>query len=162
MYALRTSAYIWTDPTLQKMDRKLTRLGVTLIDCPWETFEYLEDDPDHFTHAGFLQFSDWLVQMLINREILSVLIMSDSTIDFWNYNDEGRRSGRAHRHLYCKMREKGIEGRLDTVCGSGYVCEPTFAQRYSKCDYSECLVIGGWNDVGSTFLMQAVVDFWKH
>lgn len=149
MYALRTCASVWRSAFTQSVDVKMLEMGVTLLDCPWDDFEYVQGDRDHFTERGFRRFATWLGNELEQRGVDDVRVMSDSTVDYGNWNSDGRRTGQAHRYLYRVLKSRGIRATLDSVNGSGYVAEPAFEDRLPRRRTDPrraVLVIGGWND----------------
>jgi hypothetical protein len=84
----------------------------------------------------------------------NLLIVSDSTIDYWNYNDDGDETGEADRYLIEHLRAAGISAHVDAVCGSGFVAMrdtgSDFGSRVNRLGrgvYDTILVIGGWNDI---------------
>lgn len=130
--------------------------GFELWSLPWETFELVEDDPDHFTWNGFVAFSEALVRRLVvespdKTDSRAWTILSDSTVDHNNYDERWERTGRADEHLTQLLHSAGVNATVDSVCGSGFLARKAedlhFATRRRRSDpKTNLLIVGGWND----------------
>lgn len=147
MLALRVNTYTWKSTFNSYIDKKLTKVGVDLIDIPWEKCTLIKNDPDHFTWKGFKSFCKYL-----NREIkkktpsgAKIHIIGDSTIDYHNYNKNYRYTGLANKYLKLYLRDREVT--IDVQCGSGFHSPTSFITRCSKVSkHSTILFVGGWND----------------
>lgn len=137
LLALKNSVYIWQSNFSKEMDKILEKHGYTLITLPWETFELLENDQDHFTQSGYEKFLYSLGETLLpygkNKKIL---ILSDSTIGYWNTDSK------------IILQPFGICAMI-SCCGVGYTTHPvnfrsTIWDLEQK--YDIVVMIGGWND----------------
>lgn len=176
LLALRTFVHIWADGEhaqhLRQIDAALERNGFGLIDLDWAAFELLPDDSDHFTWAGLVQFSSHLARALraYAPRLEEIHIVGDSTIDFWNWDENESRTGAADAMVINDLREIGIRATIDVVCGSGFVAmsdsnehfrarlsrgsrrnaTPPIAPKASAAaagaNATNVLVVGGWND----------------
>ena len=159
--ALQTNTYIWQSEFLQNLDVALQREGFGLLQLPWQKYELLVRDTDHFTWRGYCAFSRGLAEVLSSVRVESpVTIYADSTVDYHNYDRAHNFTGRANDQLLRDLQRKGINATVDAVSGSGFS-----AMRKSRMHFSarakgnpsngSVIVIGGWND--ATFALEQVV-----
>jgi hypothetical protein len=114
----------------------------------------LESDGQHYTRAAFQRFADHLASSL--GHLAYPLIVSDSTIDWHNYDSEWECTEWASNVV-----RGAFSGRcvVDAVCGSGFVARAShnehFYPRLSRHlrvnkDITDVVLLGGWNDVHRT------------
>lgn len=137
------------DPTFQRFDQYLELAGSQVVDVAFDAMQ-LEDDGQHFTREG--QHAFHVALSVLMKNVSQLLILSDSTIDFHNWNTDGSWSGWASHDLARCMPQTHVS--IDSVCGSGFVsrahCNEHFYARASnhlRAGYDgPILIIGGWND----------------
>ena len=147
MLALRVNCYIWKCPLNKYIDNKLSKANVTLIDIPWRLCKLIRNDMNHFTWTGFKVFCKYLNIELKKRFKTGarIHIISDSTIDYHNYNANYSYNGKAHKFL--KLYLKNFKITLDSQMGSGFHAPVSFIDRLNKVPRrSKVLFVGGWND----------------
>ena len=163
LLALRTDVHVWRCPALARLDAAMAALGFELLDLPWPSFGLLAHDRDHFTWRGLCGFCDALAAALaaaLRRRggpragAPRLCVCADSTVDYWNYDGDGRRHGRADARLAAALRREGIDARIAATCGAGFVARAgeglhfrAAARRVAAADADALLVIGGWNDL---------------
>lgn len=146
--SLRTNVYMWKSPLNRYIDNKLNSIGIKLINLPWDKFELIKSDQDHFTWRGYKSFcKNFNVQLAhFFKTGTKIHIIADSTIDYWNYTSNFKYTGKANKFLklYCK----DYKITIDAIAGSGYTTRNNFIDRIDnsiECD--AVILIGGWNDV---------------
>ena len=130
LLSLRNNVYIWQSEFARGMDKILENKGFTLMDFPWEECELLPNDLDHFTQGGNKNFVDYLVGILDSLSDKKILILVDSTLDYWNSTSE-------------------IPYDVISCCGVGYTTYPRNFRSLiwdMRTKYDIVLMIGGWND----------------
>lgn len=154
---LRTDVATWRAPALATLDDTLRRAGSQPIDLPWDQFE-LEPDGDHFTERGAIAFADALaahVAPLLPRRS-HMHILSDSTIDYNDRDDDGAWNGTATRRIVDAFASMGVHVRVDAISGSGFVARARegehFRARVPRGQSGHLLLVGGWNDVHAASL----------
>ena len=149
LHALYTNVHIWQAPELKQLDVQLEANGIKMHPLSWKDYDVLDDDRDHFTWYGFTRFATDLAR-LVKTWRGRTLVVSDSTIDYWNYNDAGERNSAANAYLESLHPAMLI----DAACGSGF--EATRANltdfrtrllRHPVNRYDHILFVGGWNDI---------------
>ena len=163
LFALRTNVHEWMSDFQKSLDDGLIRAGVRLIDLHWERFELLSDDREHFTWDGLTAFAANLADAMKAelRDVSSELhIISDSTIDYWNYDCDGSYDGKADACVVRAFENVGIKATVDAVNGSGFIALRKMGAHFRarKSRASVELIIGGWNDrhYGTTHTVNAV------
>lgn len=153
---LQSNVDPWASPTLDALDHALTDAGSHPVSLPWAAFE-LAEDGSHFTERGAIAFSNALVANvapLLPTEN-ELCIVSDSTIDHNDRDDNGFWHGRASRRIVRTFAQQGVRARVDAVGGSGFVARARegdhFRARLSRWPRGEpcgdsVLLVGGWND----------------
>lgn len=163
LLALKVSTYIWESPQARKLDGILSNNGIRLLDFPWGNCELLENDSNHFTRQGLIQFCENLGSVLHKEKVKRVWIVSDSTIDFWNWDRHGKYTGNASRMLNASLMRWHIEHvALSAWCGSGFealkkdkkdlgsLLRNTLKdEKFTTAPPDSILIIGGWNDLAS-------------
>lgn len=159
MLASRINTYIWKDSKYNKTDIILKDNNFTLFQLPWDNFTLYKNDQNHFTWNGFKIFSRCLtdfIKSIISKKYgdiknPSILIISDSTIDYWNYEPNNLKKA----NNYLKEELKPFNVTIDAVSGSGFCAmrdnRKDFVYRLHKIvknnkKYHLIIVIGGWND----------------
>lgn len=162
MFASKINTYIWKDDKYNKIENILEHNNFTLFQLPWNNFTLYKNDQNHFTWNGFKTFSKYLTDFIKkiiskkynNIENLSILILSDSTIDYWNYEPDNIKKA----NNYIKEELKPFNITIDAVSGSGFCAmkndrkdRKDFVYRLHKIvknnkKYDLIIVIGGWND----------------
>jgi len=155
LLASTTDVAHWRSPFCAGVDRALDTCGFGRVELPWDTFQVLQRDRDHFTKRGFDAFRQALAAELARRDVVGdVLVIADSTIDY--LNDASRSADAA----VCRaLRARGMVPRVLSEGGSGFC-----ARGHAGHDFSELasgvlrgadgarwrgatwVVIGGWND----------------
>lgn len=139
----------------------LRRIDAVLLECgsiPLSGVDVgafaLEEDGDHYTREEYPRFVAQLAHSVENMN--HPLIVSDSTIDWHNYDSDWNRTGWASDLLRRTLSGQCV---VDVVCGSGFVARAAqnehFYTRVSKHlrtnrDITDVVVLGGWNDEGRT------------
>lgn len=163
-FHLRVSAGPWKSDDAKRLDDALVALNSTPIDLPWEDFELCEDG-NHFTPQGAARFSKALCDALNSLSHLPprLLVLADSTIGFYDFDDEGNYTGGASDALADMMvtEVRALQSvRVDSFCGSGFVSMAGDGQHFRarlldrrrsvpKAMQEACLFVGGWNDINS-------------
>lgn len=150
LHAVSTDVHIWKSEELRSLDLHLQAVGVNMHSLCWENYELLHDDTDHFTWNGFTAFAKDLVKLV--RSLRGrTLVVSDSTIDYWNWGGDGTRTNDATRLLESACPNM----RVDAVCGSGFVATRkdmtdfrTRLRGHRMHQFDHVLLVGGWNDLG--------------
>ena len=130
LLSLRNNVNIRQSEFARGMDKILENEGFTLMDFPWEECELLPNDLDHFTQGGNKNFVDYLVGILDSLSDKKILILVDSTLDYWNSTSE-------------------IPYDVISCCGVGYTTYPRNFRSLiwdMRTKYDIVLMIGGWND----------------
>ena len=130
LLSLRNNVNIRQSEFARGMDKILENEGFTLMDFPWEECELLPNDLDHFTQGGNKNFVDYLVGILDSLSDKKILILADSTLDYWNSTSE-------------------IPYDVISCCGVGYTTYPRNFRSLiwdMRTKYDIVLMIGGWND----------------
>lgn len=147
MWALRTNVHIWACPFTEWLDATLQSQGVPLVDLPWSAFDVLEEDTLHFTRTGYIRFAKALAETVRALHVGSTLhILSDSTIDYWNWDDDGTYTGWASHYLESLLRPHVPHARVDAIVGSGFLASDSSFRRRIGPPGTPTLIIGGWND----------------
>ena len=158
MYCVKTNVHIWKCSFTKSLDDIAVKNEFKLITLPWKEFRVLKNDTSHFTWNGFKKFAKALVNVLYNMNIRNVHIISDSTIDFWNWENDDTRSERANLFLEKIANNHNINCSIDAHCGSGFVAMKDVKQDFrtrllkyelnnvNTTDQHVTLFIGGWND----------------
>ena len=139
----------------------LRRVDATLLECgsiPLPDLDVgafaLEEDGDHYTREEYPRFAAQLAHAIWFTKY--PLIVSDSTIDWHNYDSNGKGTGWASDVLRRALSDRCV---VDVVCGSGFVARAAqnehFYTRVSKHlrtnrDITDVILLGGWNDEGRT------------
>ena len=152
MYASKINTHIWKDEKYKKMDTILKQNNFTLFELEWNNFTLYKNDTDHFTWNGFKSFANSLISFINSKnEANSILIISDSTIDYWNW-ENNKCTKRANNYIKNLLK---ININIDTVSGSGFCAmnneNKDFVSRLNKIvkfnkKYDLVIIIGGWND----------------
>ena len=140
-YFLKTNVHIWKNKFLEDLDSILEQNGYIKIELNWENFELIEEDKNHFTLKGFIEFGNELVKKIIDLKIDNILIISDSTIGFYE--------NKINRFIKYKLLKENIKCEINAINGSGFKAEPNFYSRVEMNkykNYNNVLFIGGWND----------------
>lgn len=156
LLSLRTCVHVWKSQEMYALDALLKSKNIDLLDLKWERFKLISDDL-HFSNHGFIKFSRELAKVmsayLTEKNLINVVIVSDSTIGFMNVDDfEG------DEHIIKSMANEGIHAIVNSVGGSGYISMSDsnnhFHARLSRIlrrmyplSPDAVLIIGGWNDV---------------
>ena len=157
MFTVGTDVYPWQGSITFRVDATMRNCGATVLSLPWNAFTLIVDDPEHFTWKGFERFCLSLGEKALEAGIERVHIVSDSTIDHWNYSDGGTYTGRATSHLEkTLLRGFGISATVDAICGTGFIAGHDALQDFRarlrrdrsklRAEGRAVLVIGGWND----------------
>jgi hypothetical protein len=151
MIALKLNTHIWMSRVNRKIDSYLKHKNIRLLELEWNNYELLENDRNHFTIKGFHKFSESLSDKINNivPSDSSLLILADSTIDYWNYDLENNKTNYADNYIK-DLINSPVD--IDSVCGSGFCAMKSKKQdfisrlksNYNKYDF--ILFIGGWND----------------
>lgn len=126
----------------------------------------LEADGEHFTKDGQRAFHEAFSDAL-NRTIMDtrVLILSDSTIDFHNFSNDGEWTGWASAALKQTLAEHGIvDAVIDAICGSGFVARAQHGEHfYARLSHhlrngyrGPVVFVGGWNDVNTGRIQETI------
>ena len=152
MYASKINTHIWKDHKYKKMDTVLKQNNFTLFELEWSNFTLYKNDTDHFTWNGFKSFANSLISFINSKsEAISILILSDSTIDYWNWQNN-KYTERANNYIKNLLKINII---IDAVSGSGFCAmknkNKDFVSRLNKIaksnkKYDLVIIIGGWND----------------
>lgn len=162
MLASKTNTHLWKNQTCNKIDNILKNNNLTLFNLPWSKFNLYKNDLNHFTTAGFKIFSNSLANFiknyvsknLSNIQKPSIYIISDSTIDYWNYDNNNNINNKANNYLKKKLYPFKLT--IDAVSGSGFCAlkhdNKDFIYRLNKqlnenSKYDLIIIIGGWNDI---------------
>ena len=138
-------------PTLARVDALLSHRGWARVDLAWGKWA-LQPDGEHVSDDDFESCLDDLVRALETTTggAGEVVVVTDSSVAQY---------ARGAERLRRKLVSSGAAStaRVDAVCGSGFVVEPTFASRMSRlacarrtrrvCRARAVVVMGGWNDV---------------
>ena len=158
LFHVRMDSVPWgPDPTLAKFDSVLQFAGSTILDLPF-TRMGLESDGVHFTLEGQDVFSTLFAKSLRKdaHNATDVLIISDSTIDFHNWSEDGEWLGKGTLSLKNALFANGFTNSIiDAVCGSGFVARANFGEHFHarlshhlrKGYRGPIVFVGGWNDV---------------
>lgn len=149
LIALKNSVHIWSGDESKVIDFAMEENGYYLIELDWDKFDLIPSDQDHFTKSGFQAFCNNFVKKLSGIKNKKILIICDSTIDYWNYDQDGNYTAYADGYISKMLLKNGIECVMDSVGGSGFVAGSNFRSRLSNYDndFFDCIVfIGGWND----------------
>ena len=154
IYHVLTNISPWgPEETYREWDSQLSRSGSTAVrvvcgDIP------LEEDGLHFTKKGQTMFYDRLYEALPPSDN-SLLIISDSTVDYHNRDNDDNWTGWANREMTERFNPRRIV--VDTVRGSGFTARATHNEHfYPRLSahirngfHGDILFIGGWNDHSS-------------
>ena len=155
--ALRTNVAHWCSLTMRNIDKTLIRNQIRLLDVKWDNCELLAHDQNHFTWRGLQMFVNLLAQKLVLMGVTDVMVLSDSTVAWWNYDKYGNFTGGASRMFVDTLANKGIQANIRAINGSGfrnrYDEYLNFSTMLKNCEPlnrkdTKLLVIGGWNDEG--------------
>jgi hypothetical protein len=160
MFALRVNTYIWKSPKAKLIDKALKKKNIKLLHLNWKNYSLVEDNM-HFTLDGYKLFARDLSKKInkICSIDKSLLILSDSTVDYWN--DHNMFADNYLKTLInCKV-------TIDSLCGSGFYSMKNTNQNFidrlkmhRKFDYY--LFIGGWNDTFCDMnLVLKTISDWK-
>jgi len=162
LFHVDTDSPPWTSAHTSLVDLILKGQDSHSLELNWDKYAY-ELDGEHFTDAGFDDFSSDMVDAVCNAlpSARKLWVMSDSTIDHNNYNYNYTQGavycGRATALLTRKFREAGVDAVIDAVCGSGFAAMSASGEHFRarlsarrKCaDPPDAIVLmGGWNDAG--------------
>lgn len=151
MYHIRINTPPWGPThTFQNFDAGLRNEGSTEIPLPFESFEY-EADGLHFTRSSQRRFHR-LLESTLTTLPRPLLILTDSTVDFHNWEEGDEWSGWATSDLQSRLGEGVI---IDAVCGSGFVAGALDNDHFrARLSYhlrdgfrGTVLFMGGWNDL---------------
>lgn len=152
MYATKINTHIWKDQKYKKIDNILKQNNFTLFELEWYNFTLYKNDTNHFTWNGFKSFANSLISFIKSKsEANSILIISDSTIDYWNW-ENNKYTERANNYIKNLLKINII---IDAVSGSGFCAmkneNKDFVSRLNKIaksnkKYDLVIIIGGWND----------------
>lgn len=156
-----TNVHVWQGDFLKRLDETIDQ-HPTLpyrFDLPWSSFDLLPDDADHFTWDGYVSFVDSLLEHVLVHwaRHKRVHVLSDSTIDYWNWDEDWNETRRATTHMVDAFARRDVDVSVDAVSGSGFVAmrpqKKDFHTRFVAWKKNEtagnatlALVIGGWND----------------
>tara|TARA_B110001452_G_scaffold96877_1_gene80151 strand:+ start:731 stop:1255 length:525 start_codon:yes stop_codon:yes gene_type:complete len=139
---------------LTRIDSALLESGsIPLTDLDVGTFA-LEEDGNHYTREDFPRFTAQLAHAVHHMEY--PLIVSDSTVDWHNYNSEWEWTGWASDVLRRALSDRCV---VDVVCGSGFVARAAQNEHFytrvsqhirSNKGITDVVILGGWNDEGRT------------
>ena len=155
--ALRTNVAHWCSLTMRNIDKIMIRNEIRLLDVKWDNCELLTHDRDHFTWRGLQMFTNLLAQKLVLMSIKDIMVLSDSTVAWWNYDKYGNFTGGASRMFIDTLANKGICATIKAINGSGfrnrhdeYLDFSTMLKHSEtlKSKNTRLLIIGGWNDEG--------------
>lgn len=155
VYHSLTNCHPWgSSDHLQRIDAALLESGSSpLPDLDVGAFA-LEEDGEHYTRDDYPRFTAQLAHSL--WFMAYPLIVSDSTIDWHNYNSKWEWTGWASDVLRQSLMERCV---VDVVCGSGFVARAAqnehFYTRVAKHlrtnkKITDVVILGGWNDTGRT------------
>lgn len=153
MYHVRTNVAPWRSDALARIDAYLAAIGSTPVGLSFAEYDYL-DDGMHFTKRSQRAFHVALARLLRSDALPKpLLVLTDSTIDYHDENDDGQWTGWASDHLSKRLDTHDVV--VDTVGGSGFVAGASeldhfYARLSTHRRAGFCgsvLFIGGWNDV---------------
>lgn len=171
LVAVQCNAHIWASEQAHMLDEIAGNYVTGKINLPWDKFEYVEGDSDHFTWAGFLTFADEFVNSCkpFVKQGESIFVITDSTIDHNNWVD-GTMTTAASDHVAQLLRTRLnlTQARVDAVSGSGFVARAHeglhFRNRISSArGFDTIVVMGGWNDASrpKKTVRIAAHEFWN-
>lgn len=148
MFAVRTNVHRWRCDFQRQLDECLEENGFTLINLPWHEYELLQNDVEHFTWNGYRNF---VRDMAAFTRTLKgrVHVVTDSTVDYWNYDDDGNVTSDADE-LWVRLHQTQ-NLTIDSLSGSGFVAlSDTGSHFRPRCrsseKYDNIVLVGGWND----------------
>ena len=151
--ALKTAVGHWDCSTTKFIDSELVKNGFRLINMNWSGYQLLKHDRNHFTFLGFEIFCRDLSTILSIMGLTSISIVSDSTIGWFNYDDNYNFTNSGSKYLSKQLEKRGIKNQIIAINGSGfkarhdeYLDFTNLIYKISNADYP-ILIIGGWNDV---------------
>ena len=154
IFALKTNVEHWSSKKMKLIDKLLTSKKVNLLDIAWANCELLKNDKNHFTWRGLKNFVDLLLNKCLFYGIYNIHIISDSTIAWWNYDNDGNFTNAASNLVVDEFRKKGIKATIQAINGTGfkrrYEEDLDFASLLKNNDSNfkntNILIVGGWND----------------
>jgi len=139
---------------LERIDAMLLECGsIPLPDLDMGAFA-LEEDGEHYTCEQYPQFAAQLAHATCAAKY--PLIVSDSTIDWHNYDSNGEWTGWASNVLRRALSDRCV---VDVVCGSGFVARAAQNEHFytrvsnhlrTNRNITDVVLLGGWNDGGRT------------
>ena len=151
--ALKTAVEHWDCSTTKFIDKELQKNGFRLINMNWSAYQLLKHDKNHFTDLGFEIFCRDLSNILSIMGLKSITIISDSTIGWFNYDDNYNFTNDGSKYLTNLLEKKGIKNQVIAINGAGfkarydeYLNFNNLLDKISNAEYP-ILLIGGWNDV---------------
>ena len=156
MWHVPTNVAPWSSPDLAVLDARLRATGSLELPGVDAGRFALEADGLHYTRAGQVAFTRHLVDAVV-RLPRPLLILSDSTIDHHNWDDDGNWTGWANALLVDALRARGVDDVVvDAVRGTGFVAgadsnqhfRARLSRRWRTGFRGAVLMIGGWNDEG--------------
>ena len=159
MFASKINTHIWKDKKYKKMDTILKQNNFTLFELEWNNFTLYKNDTNHFTLNGFKSFANSLISFIKSKSEASIsnkstLVLSDSTIDYWNW-ENNKETKKANNYIKNLLKKQNTTINIDAISGSGYCAmknqNKDFVSRLNKivkCNkkYDLVIIIGGWND----------------
>ena len=153
LLALKTNIEHWRSNKMQFIDKTIGKYDVKQLDLQWSNCELLKDDKNHFTLRGLKMFIKLLIQKLVLLGIKDVHVISDSTIAWWNYDNDSNFNNVASDLFIYECRRKGINASINAINGAGFrkrydegLDFPSLLNNTSINSYTTILIIGGWND----------------
>lgn len=151
--ALKTAVEHWDCSTTRFIDNELQKNGFRLIKMNWSAYQLLKHDRNHFTDLGFEIFCRDLSTILSIMGLTSISIVSDSTIGWFNYDNDYNFTNNGSKYLNKQLEKKGIKNQIIAINGAGfkarhdeYLDFTNLIDKISNAEYP-ILMIGGWNDV---------------
>ena len=154
LLATANDVHVWRSPDARAVDAALSGAGVELLRLPWQHCKLLADG-QHFTRVGFQRFVGYLVHRIARAlapspPLRQVIVLTDSTVDHWNWSDGGEHTGWASALLRARLEKRlGCAAAVDASCGSGFVASVPFGVRLRALappHDSVVVFVGGWND----------------
>jgi hypothetical protein len=151
--ALKTAVEHWDCYKTRLIDNELQKNGFRLINMNWSAYQLLKYDRNHFTFFGFEIFCRDLSTILSIMGLTSISIVSDSTIGWFNYDDDYNFTNNGTKYLSKQLEKKGITNQIIAINGAGFKARHdehldfnNLVNKISNAD-DPILIIGGWNDL---------------